>query len=123
VGVEPTTSAHQLGESIIQRGSIERWLYGSNPTRTSLVSLKLITIENSKSLKRHAFLETLLKKLNTESIYYKHVLSFNIMRFLLMMLLWWSESIWENSEPYKSGGPHIRDKRSHYTLVTIILSM
>jgi hypothetical protein len=53
----------------------------SNPTRTSLVNLKLITIENSKSLKRHAFLETLLKKLNTESIYYKHVFSFNIMGF------------------------------------------
>jgi hypothetical protein len=29
----------------------------------------------------------------------------------------------ENSEPYKSGGPHIRDKRSYYTLVAIILSM
>ena len=28
-----------------------------------------------------------------------------------------------NSEPYKSGGPHIRDKRSRYTLVAIILSM
>jgi hypothetical protein len=24
-----------------------------------------------------------------------------------MMLLWWRESVWENSEPYKSGGPHI----------------
>src|SRR5215203_3279708 len=95
----------------------------SNPTRTSLVNLKLITIENSKSLKRHAFLETLRKKLNTESIYYKHILSFNIMGFLLMMLLWWRESIWENSEPYKIGGPHIRDKRSHYTLVDIILPM
>ena len=53
----------------------------SNPTRTSLVNHKLITIENSKSLKRHAFLETLLKKLKIESIYYKHVLSFNIMGF------------------------------------------
>jgi hypothetical protein len=94
----------------------------SNPTRTSLVNLKLITIENSKSLKRHTFLETLLKKLNTESIYYKHVLSFNIMGFA-DDAVWWRESIWENSEPYKSGGPHIRDKRSHYTLVAIILSM
>ena len=53
----------------------------SNPTRTSLVNLKLITIENSKSLKRHAFLETLRKKLNTEPIYYKRVLSFNILGF------------------------------------------
>jgi hypothetical protein len=51
----------------------------SHPLR--LVNLKLITIENSKSLKRHAFLETLLNKLNTESIYYKHVLSFNIIGF------------------------------------------
>jgi hypothetical protein len=53
----------------------------SNPTRASLVNLKLITIENSKSLKRHAFLETLRKKLNTDPIYYKHVLSFNILGF------------------------------------------
>jgi len=53
----------------------------SNPTRASLVNLKLITIENSKSLKRHAFLETLRKKLNTEPICYKHVLSFNILGF------------------------------------------
>ena len=53
----------------------------SNPTRTSLVNLKLIAIENSKSLKRHAFLETLRKKLNTEPIYYKLVLSFNILGF------------------------------------------
>jgi hypothetical protein len=71
VGFEPTTSATAMeGEHNC-----------SNPTRTSLVNLKLITIENSKSLKRHAFLETLLKKLNTESIYYKHVLSFNILGF------------------------------------------
>jgi hypothetical protein len=42
---------------------------------------------------------------------------------LLMMLLWWRQPTWENSEPYKSGGPHIRDKGSHYTLVAIILSM
>jgi hypothetical protein len=53
----------------------------SNLTRASLVNLKLITIENSKSLKRHAFLETLRKKLNTDPIYYKHVLSFNILGF------------------------------------------
>ena len=53
----------------------------SNPTRASLVNLKLIRIENSKSLKRHAFLETLRKKLNTDPIYYKHVLSFNILGF------------------------------------------
>jgi hypothetical protein len=65
----------------------------SNPTRASLVNLKLITIENLKSLKRHAFLETLLKKPNIESIYYKHVLSFNIVGFLLMMLLWWGENL------------------------------
>jgi hypothetical protein len=47
----------------------------------SALSTLLITIENLKSLKRHAFLEALRKKLNTESIYYKHVLSFNIMGF------------------------------------------
>jgi hypothetical protein len=35
----------------------------------------------------------LLKKPNIESIYYKHVLSFNIVGFLLMMLLWWGENL------------------------------
>jgi hypothetical protein len=94
----------------------------SNPTRTSLVNLKLITIENSKSLKLHAFLETLRKKLNTESIYYKHVLSFNIMGFADDAALV-ERTCLGNSEPYKIGGPHIRDKGSHYTLVSIILSM
>ena len=34
------------------------------------------------------------------------------------MLLWWREPTWENSEPYKSGGPHIRDIRGP----TILLS-
>ena len=29
-----------------------------------------------------------------------------------MVLLWWREPTWENSEPYKSGGPHIRHKES-----------
>jgi hypothetical protein len=94
----------------------------SNPTRTSLVNLKLITIENSKSLKLHAFLETLRKKLNTESIYYKHILSFNIVGFADNAALV-ERTCLGNSEPYKIGGPHIRDKGSHYTLVVIILSM
>jgi hypothetical protein len=35
----------------------------------------------------------------------------------MMLLLWWREPAWENSEPYKIGGPHIRDKRS-----TVLLS-
>ena len=56
-------------------------IWKENIIRASLVNLKLITIENSKSLKRHAFLETLRKKLNTEPNYYKHVLSFNILGF------------------------------------------
>ena len=95
-------------------------MFKSHPHR--LVNLKFITIENSKSLKLHAFLETLLKKLNAESIYYKHVLSFNIMGFADDAALV-ERTYMGNSEPYKIGGPHIRDKGSQYTLVAIILSM
>ena len=94
----------------------------SNPPRTSLVNLKLITIENSKSLKRHAFLETLRKKLNTQSQFTINTFS-ALTLWVLLMMLWWREPTWENSEPYKIGGPPIRDKRSNYTLVAIILFM
>ena len=51
-----------------------------------------------------------------------HVLSFNIMGFADDAALV-ERTYMGNSEPYKIGGPHLRDKRSHYTLVVIILSM
>jgi hypothetical protein len=41
-----------------------------------------------------------------------------------MMLLWWREPTWENSEPYKSGGPHIRSKgvlQSFYVAVVVVV--
>jgi hypothetical protein len=50
-----------------------------------------------------------------------HVLSFNIMGFADDALV--ERTCLGNSEPYKIGGPHLRDKESHYTLVAIILSM
>jgi hypothetical protein len=31
---------------------------------------------------------------------------------MMMMMLWWREPTWENSEPHKSSGPYISEIRS-----------